>query len=205
MKTKYLALSFITLTILLFTSCKNDVKKELKTKQKTYSLVPKTTVVNWTAYKTTEKVAVKGEFKEINVKEINGNTAKEALNGLEFSIPISSLFTNNEDRDNKLKKFFFGMMDTTEILSGKLILDSDTTGKVEVKMNGVVNSFPIEYTISGQLVTFNGTLDINNWNAQSALESLNKVCFELHKGSDGVSKTWSEVAINVSTYLKVEN
>ena len=43
-----------------------------------------------------------------------------------------------------------------------------------------------------------------DFNGSKAMESLNKVCFDLHKGPDGISKTWSEVEINVATYLKVE-
>ncbi|MFT4683638.1 MAG: hypothetical protein ACI863_000230, partial [Flavobacteriales bacterium] len=34
--------------------------------------------------------------------------------------------------------------------------------------------------------------------------SLNKICFDLHKGQDGISKTWNEVNIDVSTYIKVK-
>lgn len=192
---------FFAFTLLI--SCKTETKNIEKNNTKVYSLVPETTTIGWTAYKTTDKVAVKGVFQELNVKVINGSTKGEALNGLEFSIPVSSIFSKNEDRDSKLKKFFFGVMDATELLTGKLIIDSETTGKVEVKMNGVTNSFPINYTIKGQLVTFSGTLNIQDWNAQNALNSLNKICFELHKGADGISKTWDEVTIDVSTYLKV--
>lgn len=203
MKTKSISLTLVFMFSLVLFSCKTEVKKEAE-KEKAYSIVPTTTKIGWTAYKTTEKVGVKGEFKEINVKEKSGATAKEALNGLEFSIPVSSLFTNNPDRDSKLKKFFFGVMDATELLSGTIKLSSDTDGSIELKMNGITNSIPVKYTISGQLVTFSGVMNVDNWNAQNAIASINKACFELHKGPDGVSKTWSEVAIEASTYLKVK-
>ena len=42
-------------------------------------------------------------------------------------------------------------------------------------------------------------MDVLNWNAKSSLDSLNYVCKELNKGLDGISKTWSEVAINISS------
>ena len=45
-------------------------------------------------------------------------------------------------------------------------------------------------------------MQLKDWNALGALESLNKVCFDLHKGADGVSKTWEDVAIEVSTFLR---
>lgn len=34
-----------------------------------------------------------------------------------------------------------------------------------------------------------------DFNTGKAMEALNQACFELHKGADGVSKTWSEVHI----------
>ena len=42
-------------------------------------------------------------------------------------------------------------------------------------------------------------MDVLNWNAKSSLDSLNLICKELHKGLDGISKTWSEVAINITS------
>jgi hypothetical protein len=45
----------------------------------------------------------------------------------------------------------------------------------------------------------NATMDVSNWNALEALASLNKVCEALHTGSDGVSKTWSEVTLNITS------
>ena len=47
-------------------------------------------------------------------------------------------------------------------------------------------------------------MDLENWKAQAALDALNVVCFDLHKGVDGISKTWSEVKIEISAVLKYE-
>ena len=43
------------------------------------------------------------------------------------------------------------------------------------------------------------TMNVTNWNASDALSSLNKVCIDLHRGADGVSKTWSEVGLNITS------
>lgn len=204
MNKKHIFLSFILLFSLMISSCKTDAKKASAKKEHAYVIEPLTTKVGWTAYKTTDKVAVKGEFTKVDVKIHSAPTVKEALNNTEFSIPVSSIFSKNEARDNKLKQFFFGVMDATELLSGTIHLTSENKGTVELKMNGISKSFPIDYIISGQMVTMSGTLNLDDWNAQSAVESLNKVCAELHKGADGVSKTWSEVKIDVATYLKAE-
>jgi len=204
MNKKHFFLSFILLFSLMLNSCKTDTKKSSVKKEHSYVIEPLTTKVSWTAYKTTDKVAVKGEFTKINATSKSASTVKEALNNTEFSIPVSSIFSKNEARDNKLKQFFFGVMDNTELLSGTIHLTSENKGNVELKMNGVTKSFPVDYIISGQMVTMSGTINLDDWNAQSAIESLNKACFDLHKGADGVSKTWNEVKIEVATYLKVE-
>ncbi len=64
--------------------------------------------MSWTAYKTTEKIGVGGSFTEITLNDTKTGTSPEAiLEGATFSIPVSSLFTDNDDRDSKLKEFFF--------------------------------------------------------------------------------------------------
>ena len=92
-------------------SCKQTKKEEEKTEEAvtTYSIVEDSTNVKFTAYKTTDKVPVGGTFKEIELTYTAGETPIETLDGLEFSIPISSLFTNDptNTRDPKIIEFFF--------------------------------------------------------------------------------------------------
>jgi len=194
--------SIISIGVLLnvvIISCKKEIKKDAAQ----FSIEQKTITVNWTGYKTTEKIAVKGEFKEIRILNVkNDTTAVGALNNTQFEIPISSLFSNNTERDTKLKKIFFGVMDATLSLTGTLHLNSDGTGTVDLKMNGVSKEIPVTHVTSSQLVELEGKLNLEDWNAQPALESLSKACFDLHKGEDGISKTWSEVGLSAVIYLK---
>ena len=44
-------------------------------------------------------------------------------------------------------------------------------------------------------------MDLENWNALDAVASINKACEILHTGKDGVSKTWSEVAVKAEVLL----
>lgn len=205
---KKLILFLIALT-LITTSCKKDknvvVPETKTTNTKTFSVIGKTSVIKWTAYKTTDKVAVKGKFNDINITNSKkAVTVKEALNGVLFSIPISSLFSEDEIRDSKLKQFFFGAMKNTEFISGTF--DINEKGSfVNITMNGISKSIPIELNIDGQKATFSNTLHLKDWDLLPSLESLNKVCFDLHKGPDGVSKTWDIVDIEAVIYLKVSN
>ncbi len=184
-------------------SCKKEAKKPVGPQ---FSVEAKTVTINWTGYKTTSKIPVKGEFKTLEVTNSKeAPTATEALNGTKFSIPISSIYSGDNERDGKLKQLFFGVMDATLSLTGTVNLKGDGTGAVDLFMNGVSKEIPITYTVKEQMVEFNGTLDIiDDFNAQTAFESISKACYDLHKGPDGISKTWSEVAISASVYLKKE-
>lgn len=204
---KSIILSLLCVITLSMASCKNDKKQETKAPaaEKGFSVESKTTTINWTAYKTTAKVPVKGQFTEVTIENTKkGATAKEALDGLKFSIPIQSLFTKDSIRDNKLKKFFFGVMTNTSQITGTLYMRDDTSGNAEISMNGISQKLPITYTVKDQMVTIEAEMDLDNWQAQAAIEALNVVCKELHTGEDGVSKTWNEVKIEVVTYLKKE-
>ncbi len=199
-------ISFLVIaTSFNFFSCKSETKKEesktaLKETVAAFSVANAKNEITFKAYKTTDKVAVGGQFKKVDVLSGGeGNSVKEAINNTAFSIPVSSLFTKDTSRDFKIKKFFFGIMNNTKLLSGKLMLTDDTTGNVEIKMNGVSLNVPFTYTIVGKTFNMKATMDINNWNASVALASLNTACIDLHKGSDGISKTWSEVALDITT------
>ncbi len=204
MKNIYLLL--ITCLILSFTSCKNEEKSQKEEKPKievkeTFKVNSKKTSVKWTAYKTTEKTPVSGTFKNIKIESKDGATQLDALNKLEFSIPISSIFSDNEDRDGKLKASFFGVMLDTELLTGFLSFEENKMCFATITMNGVTKKMPLKYSAVENVFTFNGVMNLGDWNALEAVESLNKVCFELHKGADGISKTWNEVAIEITTEI----
>ncbi|MBL4745217.1 MAG: YceI family protein [Flavobacteriaceae bacterium] len=201
----YCLLSISLVLLLSVSSCKNTKKSEKQGKETTmYVVNNKTTSVKWTAYKTSAKLPVKGEFRVVEfTKATPGASLKEALNNLEFSIPISSLFSNNEERDAKLKTSFFGAMLETVTIKGKLIMETETSGKVELTLNGITQELPITYFLDGQMATMEATMDLDNWQAQTALSTLNAVCKELHTGPDGITKTWSDVKINIATYISV--
>jgi hypothetical protein len=205
MKQSFVLLLLICLTV-QFTSCKTEQKKKPQQKvekKAAFSLERANNTIDWIGYKTTDKTPVKGTFKKITIhKNGEGNSAKEAINTVEFSIPVSSIFTNNASRDYKLKKFFFGVMDKTKLLSGKLIVENDSTGIASITMNSVTADLPFTYTINGKKFELDATMDLSNWNSQNAIDSLNMVCKDLHKAADGISKTWSEVAIHITSVFQ---
>ena len=168
-----------------------------------YQIDSETVSLKWVAYKTTEKVGVGGEFGKINIKEYQLAESKEgALDGVSFSVPVSSLFTGNKDRDWKLVNLFFGVMDNTEFIKGTFRQGENGEGKLELEMNGTSSELPYNYSLKNDSIFITATMDVLNWNGQEAMDSLNVACYDLHKGKDGVSKTWSEVDINASVALQ---
>jgi len=202
MNTKILSLLLVLSVGLSFSSCRKEVKKAAAIQ---YTIEPKTTTINWTAYKTTDKVPVKGVFNTVNIIKTTTTTNPfEAVNQIEFSIPVNSINSKNEGRDAKLINSFFGSMTDTKNIKGKIDLGENGKGNVAITMNGITANLPITYTISGQLVEMDATMNLDNWKAKLAIDALNKVCNEKHKGKDGISKTWSDVNIHIVSYLKAQ-
>ena len=96
-------------------------------------------------------------------------------------------------------------MDATELLTGKISLDTKENGTLTVTMNSITKSIPFTYTISDKEFSLKGVLNLSEWNGQTAVVSLNKACLDLHKAADGISKTWNDVAINASVSFKKSN
>lgn len=196
---------FLLLTITLLNSCKENVKTEAKPAEKTYAVIADSTTINWTAYKTTAKVPVKGQFSEVTIENVKKDTTVlGALNGLKFKIPINSLITKDTIRDAKLKKYFFGSMINSSTITGTVHINKENGSTVDISMNGITRELPIAYIVNDNKVTIVGNMELDNWQAKAALEALNVVCKDLHTGADGISKTWSDVKIEVVTVLKYE-
>jgi hypothetical protein len=168
----------------------------------TYSYDPAETVLTWTAFKLTERVGVNGTFDEINVTANNGSSSMfEVLTGANFDIPVSSLNSQDEVRDPKIKNSFFGIMNETSNITGVVSSLTETGGSVEITMNGISKSYDGEVKIDGEAITFLTQIDLVDFDGQEAVDSLGVVCEAKHTGEDGVNKLWTEVDIAVKTTL----
>ena len=157
---------------------------------------------SWTAYKTTGKVPVGGTFNEIEVTGDNASDDPKALiESMSFSMKTESVETSNVERNGKIATLFFGAINTPSIDGKVKKLKDDGKAIIEVTMNGVSVDVEGDYTLVDGKFTFDTSIDVSKWNAMSGIESLNKACYDLHTGEDGVSKLWSEVALSFSTQL----
>lgn len=168
-----------------------------------------TTTVKWTAFKTTEKKAVGGAFAQVNVTAGEKSTKiTDVLQTIKFTIPTSSTNTENPDRDAKIVESFFGTMESTDLIIGqvKLAEGDNVAGKCTVflTMNNIEKEVVLDYTVAENIVSLKGEIDLVNWSGDAAIAALNKVCKDLHKGEDGVTKLWSVVELNIESALKKE-
>ena len=203
---KILNICLVTIFTLFVFSCAKEKKTDETLKSEaSYSVDGENSTVQWIGYKTTDKVAVKGTFKEIHILEKNsGSTAAASLEGLEFEIPVSSIYSKDTIRDGKLKRLFFGVMENTLNLKGKFSVKDASNGNIALSMNGVTKELPFTYEMSKDTIMINATMDLNIWETQNALASIHQACLALHTGADGVSKTWDEVGLSAKI-LTIKN
>lgn len=204
MKKIALVLSVVGLTIFSCTEKKTEEVVETETVGTQVSQeepsdmvegVVKNAGVTWTGFKTTEKVAVTGKFDAVQVLDTKeGTTPEEILEGAKVRVPVSSIDSGMQDRDNKLKMILFGSMLNTSDIYGVINFKNGKT-YITFTLNDVSKQYEVKSKFEKNTFTINTTVNLIDFNANSAVEALNKACFELHKGADGISKTWSEVDI----------
>ncbi len=163
--------------------------------------------VRWTAFKTSDKVAVAGQFNQVNVTAGEKSTKiTDVLTAIKFNIPTSSINTTNEERDTKIVQSFFGAMEATDIIFGqvKSATGDNTSGTCVfyLTINNVEKEVILNYTVEDATIQLVGEIDLTNFSAENAIASLNNICKDLHKGTDGVSKTWTNVELSIKTTLK---
>lgn len=160
-----------------------------------------TSKLTWTGYKTTAKKGVPGSFNEITVSSEQNEDPKKVIESISFSIKTSSVETNDESRNQKIATLFFDVMNTP-FIEGKIKeLKEDGTAVFVITMNEISIDVEGNYKMEGAKFKWSTDIDVSAWNGLMAVESLNKACKDLHAGEDGVSKTWSEVKLDLDLEL----
>lgn len=166
------------------------------------AIVDSTISVKWTAFKTTEKIGVGGTFDIVQINGLRkGREAAEIIQGSSFEIPVSSVNSQNPDRDKKIFVHFFSSMNNTGLLAGQVLSVNGNTCQVGLVMNNVRDTVSFTMEHDADQISLKSTIDLAKWNALASVDALNKVCYDLHKGADGVSKLWPDVNIEISASL----
>jgi polyisoprenoid-binding protein YceI len=137
-----------------------------------------------------------------------GKNFKELFVGSKVSIDISKIDTKNEGRDKTLVSMFFNKLKgkTIDGVIKSIEADKPVDGKrvyhglvtVELTMNEKTLTIPMKYNYNKDgIFKAKGTIDLFDFEAKDALSSINKSCYDLHKG-----KTWNDVTIEFATTVK---
>ncbi len=191
-----------------FSSCKGDAAEVDNAVEENvvpacfYSYNEGSTNFQWTAFKTTAKVAVVGGFNEIEVTSESSDDAMAVLNSMAFKMNTASVETNNEERNLKIATNFFETINTSEIIGNVVSIDENGKCVININMNGMSIDVEGDYTFEDNKFTFDTMIDVASWNAITGIDALNEICKDLHTGEDGISKLWSEVQLSFSTTLK---
>ncbi len=162
--------------------------------------------VHWTVYKTTARVPVNGQFKEVKI--VTGPPKKslvEYLKSVKFDIPVAGTITGDAARDAKIIKFFFEAMSETDriIGSAQKIEGDDNSGKITftVTMNGLTKEVSMPYNFDNGKLMMKGSLNLDDWSTQAAMKTLNEACKEKHTGEDGKTYVAPDVDLQIMATL----
>ena len=201
------SLIFLTLFISCFNSSKkNNIEENVEinsnNKNCLYSVNLKKTKLIWSGYKTTDKIKVTGtlnKFKSSKIQNNNQyNSIKNLVEGLDFVVDLSSSTSGDEIRDLNLKNFFFKYIGQNWMLNGRF--ENFQNDSVDVIFNffGLEKKIKLSTLYENDKLQLKGSVNlIKQLGLDKAYESISNKCYDLHKGPDGISKTWKEVEIHV--------
>jgi hypothetical protein len=161
-------------------------------------------IPGWTAYKTTQKVAVGGTFNSVKLSEMKpGGTLTAAFTGLSAEIEGASIESGNPARNATVAAAFFAKFAEQAKITAQITGASgdEKLGlfMINVTMNNVTRSLQLRHEgmKDGTLVA-KTVINMLDFGLQGAFDSIHKTCEALHTGDDGVSKTWTEVELSIT-------
>lgn len=159
--------------------------------------------VSWTSYKTPAKLAVGGTFDRVTADlPERADSLAGLLKHASLTIQTDSVNSGNPARDRLIVQHFFGLLEGKTIRTDTVSVtgnDQKGTVTISVNMNGVRRDVPLRYTVEAGHFHGDGYIDLSDFQAQTALAALTKVCIP-HKG-----KTWLDVRIAFDLDLKRSN
>jgi len=162
----------------------------------------------WTAYKYTEKAAVGGTFNTFTLSPAKpASSFSAALQGLSIEIDAASVESNNPARNTTIAEKYFALFAPQSIIKGNVLSAKGDEKKgsidINIDMNGVQKPYTFSYEEKEGSLVASSVMDMMDFQLQKPFDSIHTACKTLHTGSDGVAKTWTEVALRVVvTYEK---
>lgn len=188
---------------------KVDDNKELEAKANEciYSFSDSTIKLFWAGYKTTDKLKVLGSFQEIktNHSDQKFSSIDELVNGITFSINSKSSESGDPIRDTNLRDYFFNYLTDNFQINGDVLEYNDAFITANIDVLGVDRQVKFSHSIVNNVLKLRAVISLDELGAYKAYNSISAKCYELHKGPDGVSKTWDEVNVLIDVPLITED
>lgn len=198
---KHLTLFFLV-AISLF-SCKSKSTKQESETVNIYNSFEYQggAIVEWTAYKTNEKIGVSGTLDSVFIYDTkNADSPEKVFENSTFVIPVKFLDSKNPGRDDKINKFFFGnLLDT--VITGSVVRVDSVSMSVNLKMNGITKEVLFNIDKQSNTIILESVISLTDWDANKAIETLNEECKLLHTGKDGISILWPEIKLKFVAVL----
>ena len=178
---------------------KTDDNKELKPKADKciYSFSDSTINLFWAGYKTTDKLKVLGSFQEIktNHSDQKFSSIDELVNGITFSINSKSSESGDPIRDANLRDYFFNYLTDNFQINGNVSEYNNDFLVANIDVLGINRQVKFTHTIANNVLKLRALISLDELGAYKAYNSISAKCYDLHKGADGISKTWDEVNV----------
>lgn len=201
--------------IVLFSSVAfNSARAGASTDVCNYEVDSTSVRVDWTAFKTSQKVGVSGNFAEVVLAgELSNRDISKLFEDLEAEISLApaSIKTGNPARDQTLFDHFFKLFAHSKVEDAihgqikKMKFNKDRSGgtfDLKVTMNNKTKLVPFKFDLVKGDFTATGSIDVLDFGLSKALADLHKACEALHTGADGVSKTWPNVDLKLVAKIK---
>ena len=208
---------FLIIGLIIFISCNSknnkEVKQEkMKTEEDSYQFDIENTKVIWNGYKTNDKIKVVGYFNEFSCDRENQefSSIEDLVTGLKFSVKSSSSSSGDPMRDQNLQDHFFKYLTDDFVINGTLnqvVNDSidvtfDVFGQTkQIRLAFLYNIIPT-CPYFDHIVEIKGSINLESqFDALKAYNAISNKCYDLHKGADGISKTWKQVDVHVKALV----
>ena len=215
---RYISFQYlIAFLAILFFACNNNNNQEQKKDNiqpslTSYQLDIENTKIIWNGYKTNDKIKVVGVFNEFDCDRESQefSSIEDLVTGLNFSVKSSSSSSGDVIRDRNLNDHFFKYLTKDFVINGTLnqvVGDSidvnfDVFGQTKQIRFGFSYSYIPTCPYYDIMVEIKGRINLElEFDAIKAYKSIHDKCYHLHKGSDGISKTWRHVDVHVKAVV----
>lgn len=164
-----------------------------------YELTDDQGKIFWTAFKTLKKIGVNGEFKKFKITSSKkvANSISDLIDGAEFEVDTSSVYTGDLGRDKKIVKNFFEVNKKVILIKGQVKNVSTTVGKVLFTIGDSSKEIELKLSERNGVAYVVGEINGLDFNLKKNLDAITAACKALHEGI-----TWPEVKIGIEFKVK---